>query len=198
MKKQKEYSQMAESILTKKAIVRSLKELANEKPFDKISIGDIAERCGINRQTFYYHFHDKFELLSWIYYNELFLPNMEGLSFDNWDERLMAMLIAMKEEQKFYVNTIKHAEYYVRQYFVQNAELVFEDAIKILDDKNKVNAEERQVFSRFFAYGLCGTILEWSESGMKEAPENLSRHMRSLLDSCEKAAYNRMLELQGI
>lgn len=187
---------MAESILTKKAIAQSLKELTKKKTFDKISVGDIAANCGVNRQTFYYHFRDKFELLSWIYYNELFFPNMEGLSFDNWDDRLLSMLTAMKQEQQFYVNTIKHTENYVQQYFVKNAEAVFTDAINVLDERNVVNQAERQIFSKFFAYGLCGTIMEWSESGMKETPENLSCHMRSLLDSCEKAAYNRVLELK--
>ena len=54
---------MAESLITKKAIADSLKELTREKTFDKISVKDISEKCGINRQTFYYHFIDKFDLL---------------------------------------------------------------------------------------------------------------------------------------
>ena len=45
-------------LTTKKAIAGALKELMEEKPISKITVGDIADRCGINRQTFYYHFHD--------------------------------------------------------------------------------------------------------------------------------------------
>ena len=37
---------MPESNLTKKAIALSAKELTKEKPYDKISISDIADRCG--------------------------------------------------------------------------------------------------------------------------------------------------------
>ena len=43
---------------TKKAIAFALKDLLSEKPLDKITINDIAEDCGINRMTFYYHFKD--------------------------------------------------------------------------------------------------------------------------------------------
>lgn len=43
-------------LTTKKAIAGALKELMEEKPISKITVGDIADRCGINRQTFYYHF----------------------------------------------------------------------------------------------------------------------------------------------
>ena len=42
--------------LTKKAIVNSFIKLLNEKPLDKITVKNIAEDCGINRNTFYYHF----------------------------------------------------------------------------------------------------------------------------------------------
>ena len=50
---------------TKFAIAFAFKELLLEKSIDKITINDITEKCGINRQTFYYHFHDIYEL-SWI------------------------------------------------------------------------------------------------------------------------------------
>ena len=46
---------------TKLAIAYAFKELLLEKPFDKITVNDIAEKCEMNRQTFYYHFHDILE-----------------------------------------------------------------------------------------------------------------------------------------
>ena len=51
---------MSESLITKKAIATALKSLILEKPFDKISIANLTKACGLNRQTFYYHFQDKY------------------------------------------------------------------------------------------------------------------------------------------
>ena len=51
---------------TKLAIAYAFKELLLEKPLNKITVGDIAEKCDMNRQTFYYHFHDILELTEWI------------------------------------------------------------------------------------------------------------------------------------
>ena len=48
---------------TKKAIAESFLQLLNERPFDKISVVDIAEKCGINRNTFYYYYTDVFALV---------------------------------------------------------------------------------------------------------------------------------------
>ena len=49
------------SDLTKRALEQSLKNLLLQKPLHKITISDIADDCGINRMTFYYHFKDIYD-----------------------------------------------------------------------------------------------------------------------------------------
>ena len=61
---------MAESIITKKALASSLKELLDVMPFEKITIADICDSCGMNRKSFYYHFRDKYDLVNWIFDTE--------------------------------------------------------------------------------------------------------------------------------
>ena len=41
---------------TQKAIKESFIKLLNEKPLHQITVKDIVEDCGVNRNTFYYHF----------------------------------------------------------------------------------------------------------------------------------------------
>ena len=43
---------MANSNITKKALAESLKELGFTRILDKITVADITEHCGVNRQTF--------------------------------------------------------------------------------------------------------------------------------------------------
>ena len=43
---------------TRQIILHTLTELMNEKPLYKITVKDIVERCGVNRNTFYYHSRD--------------------------------------------------------------------------------------------------------------------------------------------
>ena len=61
---------MADSNITKSALARALRELMEEQPFEKIQIAQICERCGMNRQSFYYHFKDKYDLVNWIFDTE--------------------------------------------------------------------------------------------------------------------------------
>lgn len=60
---------MNNSFRTKDIIANALLELSNRKPLSEISISDITDFCDLSRNTFYYHFKDKQELIFWIYSN---------------------------------------------------------------------------------------------------------------------------------
>lgn len=76
-----EVDTMPDSSLTKRALSLALKELMEEKPFRKIHVGDICDKCNMNRQSFYYHFKDKYDLVIWIFDSD-FLPLFQQNSND--------------------------------------------------------------------------------------------------------------------
>ena len=43
---------------TKKAIKETFIKLLDERPLNQITVKDIVEDCGINRNSFYYHYAD--------------------------------------------------------------------------------------------------------------------------------------------
>ena len=63
---------MADSNITKRALAAALKEVMEQKPFAKINVSDICERCDMSRKSFYYHFRDKYDLLNWIFDMDFF------------------------------------------------------------------------------------------------------------------------------
>ena len=75
---------MAGSDVTKKALAESIKKLMKKRPLRKISIKDIADGCGMNRQSFYYHFNYKYDLLKWINYTE-FVCKKRKKNLSLWD-----------------------------------------------------------------------------------------------------------------
>lgn len=76
---------MADSNITKKALAAALKELMEEKSFEKISVGDICDRCNMNRKSFYYHFKDKYDLVNWIFDTE-FIDGAYKKTYENtWE-----------------------------------------------------------------------------------------------------------------
>lgn len=189
---------MSESAITRNAIAKELKKLTSVKSFEKISITDITSACGLNRQTFYYHFEDKYELVRWIYYNEIIVDLVTDISFDNWHEHLKALLQKMKTESWFYINTIKSQREYFEEYLFHITKELFLDAIEDLDRDKKLTQDNKRFFAEFFSHGICGIVMDWVLSGMKEEPENIATHARQLAMNSEKAAYRRYMEENGM
>ena len=51
------------SKFTKTAIMQSYVKLLDSTPFDRITVKDIVDDCGVNRNTFYYNFEDIYALV---------------------------------------------------------------------------------------------------------------------------------------
>lgn len=62
------------------------------------------ETAGIRRQTFYNHFLDKYELLDWIFDNELTEYITHNLDFISGKNLLQELFLYFKQERSFYIN----------------------------------------------------------------------------------------------
>lgn len=58
---------MKSSLKTVIQIAEAFVELCNNEPLEKVSVSDIITATGKNRKTFYYHFENKDDLISWIF-----------------------------------------------------------------------------------------------------------------------------------
>jgi len=96
---------MPDSGITKKALAAAMKELMRELPFSKINIGNICDKCCMNRKSFYYHFRDKYDLVNWIFYNE-FVSAVQKRDYDNGWEFLVHICRYFYENRRFYINAL--------------------------------------------------------------------------------------------
>ena len=58
---------------TKKALITTFSDLLETKSFDNITIQDLCEKANVRRSTFYRHFNDKYDSVS---YTHLTLPTI--------------------------------------------------------------------------------------------------------------------------
>ena len=106
---------MADSNITKQALAGALKELIEQQSFEKISVSDICEGCGMNRKSFYYHFKDKYDLVNWIFDTEFVELNQNydletHLLSQSFDERWQSIAVICHyfyENRTFYRRVLK-------------------------------------------------------------------------------------------
>ena len=179
--------------ITVTALETALKDIMRQTPFERITVSDITNRCQLNRQTFYYHFADKYALLGQIYKQEIFDPFTDGLTFENWNTHLLQMFETMAADAALYKNAVLHADDEFRRFLFQSAATLFRDAVAKLNLRSglQIGEEEQHFIADFFAYGITGTVLDWVRGGMRKTPDQLAAQLRHLAADCQKVAVER-------
>ena len=167
---------------TKLAITYAFKELLLEKPLDKITINDITEKCGMNRQTFYYHFHDILELTEWICEEDAERALKENRTYDTWQEGFLAIFNMIKRDKAFIINIYRHIpkDYLYRYLYRVTYQLLYD----VLEEKAEgmvIREEDKAFIANFYKYGFVGLVLEWIDEGMKEDPAYIIEHLNFLI-----------------
>jgi len=88
---------------TKQALDGALRRLLAEKPLDQIRVRELTERCGLRRQSFYYHFADVYQLFDWSIRRERSaLPQRQAACL-TWQQAVEDLLRRGVEERDFFL-----------------------------------------------------------------------------------------------
>lgn len=161
-------SHMAASELTKKAINQAFLDILAEKPLEKITVRDITERCGINRNTFYYHYQDIPALLEGILSDRADDFVLEYPQLNSIDECIAAAMEFARSNKRVIMHIFSSGshsnisslwricEHVIRKY----SETVFPDV--------PVSESDRELFIRYHKCACFGLIIDWLQCGMSE------------------------------
>ena len=89
---------------TKDMLAESLKELLTRRSLDKITVKDIVENCGVNRQTFYYHFHDIYDLMEWILRDTADRLMREQMDYSDWTVGVQTLMHYLQQDRVLVLN----------------------------------------------------------------------------------------------
>ena len=89
---------------TKEALASALRQMMTVKPIDKVTVKDIVEICGVNRQTFYYHFDDVDDLLEWVFEQDSDRVFPKEVKANHWMEDMMGYFDYLVSNSAFTLN----------------------------------------------------------------------------------------------
>lgn len=181
------------SDITKRALEASLKNLLLKKPLDKITISDIAEDCGINRMTFYYHFRDIYDLVEWSCMEDA-RKALEGKkTHDTWQQGFLQIFEAVRENRPFIMNVYRsvsreHIEAYLYK-------LTYDLLIGVVEEQAQglnVPEEDKQYIAHFYKYGFVGIMLDWINGDMRADPREIVERLAVIVRGSIRAALERL------
>ena len=188
---------------TQMVLREALIDLIEEKGFDAVTVGDIAERAMVNRTTFYRHYPDKYALVTGIFeeaVNQIFreispLPeNLEGL-LSAWSEPGVEAVQLVSDSvlaawSAFFEHFARHAKLYramlgkrgsswftvqMRDYFAE----VIRQRIRTLSalgvgEPDNPNAAPVEFVIISLAHWFVGILAWWIENGMTSSPRQMT------------------------
>lgn len=170
------------SQITKRALEQSLKNLLLKKPLTKITINDIAEDCGINRMTFYYHFKDIYDLVEWACLEDARKALEEKKTYDTWQQGFLQIFLAVRENKPFVMNVYRcvHREQ-VERYLKPLVDNLLLGVINEEAAGMTVREEDKRFIAQVYSYVFVGLMLDWIKDDMQDDPERLIRQLATLI-----------------
>lgn len=180
------------SQVTKRALEQSLKNLLLKKPLTKITVCDIADDCGINRMTFYYHFKDIYDLVEWSCFEDARRALDEKKTYESWQQGLLQIFEAVQENKPFILNVYRcvHKEQ-VEKYLQPLVDRLLLDVINEESDNMTVRDEDKQFIAQIYSYIFIGLMLDWIKNGMREEPQQIVDRLAKLIKGSMSAALSR-------
>lgn len=176
---------------TKRALEASLKNLLLQKPLDKITINDIAEDCGINRMTFYYHFKDIYDLVEWSCAEDAAKALAGKKTYDTWQQGFLQIFEAVKANKPFIMNVFRSVNreqvelYLYKVTYNLLINVVNESAVNM-----EIREEDKAFIANYYKYAFVGLMLDWIRDDMKDDPKLIIDHLSKLMHG----NFNRALE----
>lgn len=157
------------SNFTRNAIKQSFIKLLSEHPYSQITVKDIVGDCGINRNSFYYHYQDLPALLEEIVRENcddliaVCLPRM------TLAECMDAVIQRVAENRRLIMHIYKSMNRDVFERYLWKLSEYIVSAFLSYKLENRVLREtDKKTLFRFYQCEYFGVALGWLESGMNE------------------------------
>ncbi len=157
---------------TKRALADALLHLLNQRTLDRIRVSDITDYCDLNRQTFYYHFRDIYDLLHWIFVEDVGKSIHQLMPQYEWKDFTRALHQLMQRHKSFLLNIYASIPaVQIRNYF----DNLLEPQVKLILAEHigdtVLDPEDYDFLVRFYVMLLTSVTMRWIEEGMPDGAD---------------------------
>ena len=181
------------SQVTKRALEASLKNLLLQKPLNKITISDIADDCGINRMTFYYHFKDIYDLVEWSCEEDASRALAGKKTYETWQRGLLQIFEAVLDNKPVILNVYRSVSRgQVESYRDRLTYDLLEGGVEEQAQGMSVRPEDKAFIATLYKYMFVGLMLDWIKADMKGDPKLIVDRLEQVIHGSVRAALERL------
>lgn len=177
------------------AIKAAFIRLLEERPLRDITVKDVVSACGVNRNTFYYHFRDILALLE-----EIIVDQADRIIADQGPAASMADCLETaarfaqeRRQAVLHINQSAHRDLF-ELCLMDVCRRVVEDYAAAAIGSVPVSQSDREIMLRFYQCELFGQIMAWLNDGMRYDISRQFRRLCQLAEGTTKRMLRRAME----
>lgn len=177
---------------TKIAIQKEFIKMLNETSLHNITVTSLSKRCQINRNTFYYHYTDLYQLLSEIFESELDIVIDEYNDTLSWEESfLLATHFALENKKAIYhiYNSLRRED--LEKYIYDVSGNVMHRYVNKVNEDIGASEQDVLLIANFYQCALTEMVLQWIIKKMKDDPKKVIGRIGQLFDGNIEASLLR-------
>lgn len=155
--------------LTKKALKESFLRLLSERPLSQITVKDVVEDCGVNRNTFYYYFDGIPALIE-----DTVMEDAQALiqaypTVQKLEDCLRAVIQSALEKKRAVLhiyNSVSREIY--EQYLWQVCDYVIDSYVTTVLKGRRVSEDDLCIIKKYLSSLGFGIVSGWLRSGMTD------------------------------
>lgn len=181
---------------TQKFIMSTFMQLLESESLDKITVRDIVEECEINRNTFYYHYSDIYDLLDDVFRveTEKFMSEDidENTTFGEEYERAACFVLKYKKAILHIYDSKKRD---VLQNYLETLAFSFISRfVKKEADGYGLPDEDIDYITGFYTHAIVGNTLGWIKRKLPSGQEKFIARTAGTFDATVKDMIRQCLE----
>jgi AcrR family transcriptional regulator len=170
---------------TRRRIMDIFFGLLEKRSLDKITVRQICQEAGVNRQTFYYHFGSMDDFLT-----ECMNTAFTGVLGESnvplrWEDGLYKLLTALRGSKNI-IHNIFFSSYRgnLENFMNDYARAILMKAVSECAKRNQIQVSEADqiIVARFYRYVFVGLLIQYIQDDMAEKPEAIMRRCHRIMD----------------
>lgn len=177
---------------TREQLGVALKDALSTTSLDKVTVSGLSSAVGINRQTFYYHFADVYDLAVWVFEVEVANHIMAHATYGQWADGYRTLLNYMREnfDQTLAVlNSLGHKQR--DAFFLGQFRAMMRPIVAELEGDLALAEDDRQFVIDHFAVIVLGHFLRWLTLNGREDPDILVPRIEKIMRGNVRASLER-------
>lgn len=178
---------------TEHQFAETLKKMMATTPLEEISVISLSKKIGVSRKTFYYHFHDVYDLLTLVFLDEKVIDDPSWISSS---KDLIAVIYNYYVKNALFIDaSINSAGKDLFEEFIFNFcyQVILNNLLPKIPESKNITINDRKNIARYYSFGYSNSLVYYLSTHKTKSLEGIKSCFAFITDQSFVNSVNAIL-----